>query len=136
MISLDLMKSSEVRIADDQPIYYKMIILWYPCLVRFCVVRIWIVRVLKYTPDLHTAYYGFLAFSDHLYYSGTCVVRFYIVWFCIVRTFFGYLGRTMQGPTVLSFCNIVKGQAKYHNPDSNQGLEIIGTFSGPSHPNS
>ena len=31
-------------------------------------------------------------------------------------------------------CNIVKGQAKYHNPDSNQGLEIIGTFSGPSHP--
>ena len=25
-------------------------------------------------------------------------------------------------------------QAKYHNPDSNQGLEIIGTFSGPSHP--
>ena len=37
---------------------------------------------------------------------------------------------------ILSFwiCNIVKGQAKYHNPDSNQGLEIIGTFSGPSHP--
>ena len=48
-----------------------------PCLVRFCVVRIWIVRVLKNTPDLHSAYYGFLAFSDHLYYSGTCVVRFY-----------------------------------------------------------
>ena len=67
---------------------------------RFCVVRIWIVRVLKNTPDLHSAYYGFLAFSDRLYYSGTCVVRFYIVWFCIVRTFFGYLGRTMQGPTV------------------------------------
>ena len=107
-----------------------------PCLVRFCEVRIWIARVLKNTPDLHSAYYGFLAFSDRLYYSGTCVVRFYIVWFCIVRTFFGYLGRTMQGPTVLSFCNIVKGQAKYHNPDSNQGLEIIGTFSGPSHPNS
>ena len=37
---------------------------------------------------------------------------------------------------ILSFCNIVKGQAKYHNPDSNQGLEIIRTFSGPSHPNS
>ena len=55
---------------------------------RFCVVRIWIVQVLKNTPDLHSAYYGFLAFSDHLYYSGTCVVRFYIVWFCIVHTFF------------------------------------------------
>ena len=36
---------------------------------RFCVVQIWIVRVLKNTPDLHSAY-------------------------------FGYLGRTMQGPTV------------------------------------
>ena len=47
-----------------------------PCLVRFRVVQIWIVRVLKNTPDLHSAYYGFLAFSDHLYYSGTCVVRF------------------------------------------------------------
>ena len=73
---------------------------------RFCVVRIWIVRVLKNTPDLHSAYYGFLAFSDRLYYSGTCVVRFYIVWFCIVHTFFGYLGRTMQGPTVPSICLI------------------------------
>ena len=62
-----------------------------PCLVRFCVVWIWIVWVLKNTPDLHSAYYGFLAFSDHLYYSGTCVVRFYIVWFCIVHTFFGIL---------------------------------------------
>ena len=65
-----------------------------------CLLWIWIVRVLKNTPDLHSAYYGFLAFSDRLYYSGTCVVRFYIVWFCIVHTFFGYLGRTMQGPTV------------------------------------
>ena len=37
---------------------------------RFCVVQIWIVRVLKNTPDLHSAY-------------------------------FVYLGRTMQGPTVL-----------------------------------
>ena len=46
---------------------------------------------LKDTPDLHSAYYGFLAFSDPLYYSGTCVVRFYIVWFCIVRTFFWIL---------------------------------------------
>ena len=62
-----------------------------PCLVRFCVVRIWIVQVLKNTPDLHSAYYGFLAFSDPLYYSGTCVVWFYIVWFCIVRTFFWIL---------------------------------------------
>ena len=62
-----------------------------PCLVRFCVVRIWIVRVLKNTPDLHSAYYGFLAFSDPLYYSGTCVVRFYIVWFGIVHTFFWIL---------------------------------------------
>ena len=52
-----------------------------PCLVRFCVVRIWIVQLFKNTPDLHSAYYGFLAFSDHLYYSGTCVVWFYIVWF-------------------------------------------------------
>ena len=62
-----------------------------PCLVRFCEVRIWIARVLKNTPDLHSAYYGFLAFSDRLYYSGTCVVRFYIVWFCIVHTFFWIL---------------------------------------------
>ena len=61
------------------------------CLVWFCVVRIWIVRVLKNTPDLHSAYYGFLAFSDHLYYSGTCVVWFHIVWFCIVCTFFWIL---------------------------------------------
>ena len=70
------------------------------CLVRFCVVRIWIVRVLKNTPDLHSAYYGFLAFSDRLYYSGTCVVRFYICGFAQCAHFFGYLGRTMQGPTV------------------------------------
>ena len=37
-----------------------------PCLVRFCVVRIWIVQVLKNTPDLHSAYYGFLEYLDHL----------------------------------------------------------------------
>ena len=36
-------------------------------------------------------YYGFLAFSDPIYYSGTCVVRFYIVWFCIVCTFYWIL---------------------------------------------
>ena len=44
-----------------------------PCLVRFCVVRIWIVRILKNTPDLHSAYHGFLAFSDHLYYNTILV---------------------------------------------------------------
>ena len=50
-----------------------------------CLLRIWIVRVLKNTSDLHSAYYGFLAFLDHLYYNTipTCVERYYIVWFCI-----------------------------------------------------
>ena len=61
-----------------------------PCLVRFCVVWIWIVRVLKNTPDLHSAYYGFLAFSDHLYYNTTTMIILYL---CSVRT--------MQGPPVL-----------------------------------
>ena len=68
-----------------------------------CLLRIWIVRILKNTSDLHSVYYGFLAFSDPLYYSGTCVV-----WFCIVRTFFGYLGRTMQGPYIGAFIDAME----------------------------
>ena len=70
---------------------------------RFCVVRIWIVRILKNTPDLHSAYYRFLALSDHLYYSGTCVVRFYIVWFRIVHTFFWIL----RAHYARTYCNLI-----------------------------
>jgi len=35
-----------------------------------CLVRIWIVQVLLNTSDLHSAYYGFLAFLDHLCYNS------------------------------------------------------------------
>ena len=74
-----------------------------------CLVRIWIVQVLKNTPDLHSVYYRFLAFSDHLYYSGTCVVRFYIVWFCIVHTFFWIL----RAHYARTYCNFSSSK----NPD-------------------